>query len=153
MHGQEKRTFKLFSEWREFEAMKKNLPRKWIIKDKTIIEIIKKRIRTESELNDIKSIPKIVIERHGTQILKIMENISDTEKIDSEIIRVNETQKRDVSEAQNKVKIISKNLGIEPELIATKKEIKSFILGEQNVRFMHGWRYEIFGKRLLELIN
>ena len=46
MHGQEKSTFKLFSEWRELEAaMKKNLPRKWIIKDKTIIEIIKKRIR------------------------------------------------------------------------------------------------------------
>ncbi len=82
-----------------------------------------------------------------------MENISETQKIDSEIMRVNEKQKRYVSEAQKKVKIISKNLGMEPELIATKKEIKNFILGEENVRFMHGWRYEIFGKRLLELIN
>ena len=153
MHGQEKRTFKLFSEWRELEAIKKNLPRKWIIKDKTIIEIIKKRIRKKSELNDIKSISKTVVEEHGNQILKIMENISDTQKINSMIMRLNEKQKRDVSEAQNKVKIISKNLGIEPELIATKKEIKNFILGEENVRFMHGWRYEIFGKRLLELIN
>ena len=153
MHGQEKRTFKLFSEWRELEAMKKNLPRKWIIKDKTIIEIIKKRIRKKSELIDIKSISKTVIEEHGTQILKIMENISDTQKIDSGIMRVNEKQKRDVSKAQNEVKIISKNLGVVPELIATKKEIKNFILGEENVRFMHGWRYEIFGKRLLELIN
>ena len=153
MHGHEKRTFKLFSEWRELEAMKKNLPRKWIIKDKTIIEIIKKRIRKKSELNDIKSIPKTLVEEHGTQILKIMENISETQKIDSEIMRVNEKQKRYVSEAQKKVKIISKNLGMEPELIATKKEIKNFILGEENVRFMHGWRYEIFGKRLLELIN
>ena len=153
MHGHEKRTFKLFSEWRELEAMKKNLPRKWIIKDKTIIEIIKKRIRKKSELNDIKSISKTVIEEHGTQILKIMENISDTKKIDSGIIRVNEKQKKDVFEAQNEVKIISKNLGVVPELIATKKEIKNFILGEENVRFMHGWRFEIFGKRLLELIN
>ena len=153
MHGQEKRTFKLFLEWRELEAIKKNLPRKWIIKDKTIIEIIKKRIRKKSELNDIKGISKTVIEEHGSQMLKIMENISDTQKINSMIMRLNEKQKRDVSEAQNKVKIISKNLGIEPELIATKKEIKNFILGEENVRFMHGWRYEIFGKRLLELIN
>ena len=153
MHGQEKRTFKLFSEWRELEAIKKNLPRKWIIKDKTIIEIIKKRIRKKSELNDIKSISKTVVEEHGNQILKIMENISDTQKINSMIMRLNEKQKRDVSEAQNKVKIISKNLGIEPELIATKKEIKNFILGEKNVRFMHGWRYENFGRRLLELIN
>jgi ribonuclease D len=153
MHGHEKRTFKLFSEWRELEAMKKNLPRKWIIKDKTIIEIIKKRIRKKSELNDIKSISKTVIEEHGTQILKIMENISDTKKIDSGTIRVNEKQKKDVLEAQNEIKIISKNLGVVPELIATKKEIKNFILGEENVRFMHGWRYEIFGKRLLELIN
>ena len=141
------------SEWREHEAMKKNLPRKWIIKDKTIIEIIKKRIRKKSELNDIKSIPKTLVEEHGTQILKIMENISHTQKIDSGIMRANEKQKRDVSEAQNKVKIISKNLGMESELIATKKEIKNFILGEENVRFMHGWRYEIFGRRLLELIN
>ena len=153
MHGQEKRTFKLFSEWRELEAIKKNLPRKWIIKDKTIIEIIKKRIRKKSELNDIKSISKTVVEEHGNQILKIMENISDTQKINSVIMRLNEKQNRDVLEAQKKVKIISKNLGVEPELIATKKEIKNFILGEENVRFMHGWRYEIFGKRLLELIN
>ena len=153
MHGQEKRTFKLFSQWRELEAIKKNLPRKWIIKDKTIIEIIKKRIREKSELKDIKSIPKTVVEEHGTQILKIMENMSDTKKIDFGIMRANEKQKRDVSEAQNKVKIISKNLGVEPELIATKKEIKNFILGEENVRFMHGWRYENFGRRLLELIN
>ena len=94
-----------------------------------------------------------MIEEHGTQILKIMENISDTKKIDSGIIRVNEKQKKDVFEAQNEVKIISKNLGVVPELIATKKEIKNYILGEENVRFMHGWRYEIFGKRLLELIN
>lgn len=153
IHGHEKRIFKLFSEWRELEAMKKNLPRKWIIKDKTIIEIIKKRIRKKSELNDIKSISKTVIEEHGTQILKIMENISDTKKIDSGIIRVNEKQKKDVLEAQNEVKIISKNLDVVPELIATKKEIKNYILGEENVRFMHGWRYEIFGRRLLELIN
>ena len=153
MHGQEKRTFKLFSEWRELEAMKKNLPRKWIIKDKTIIEIIKKRIRKKSELNDIKSISKTVVEEHGNQILKIMENISDTQKINSVIMRLNEKQNRDVLEAQKKVKIISKNLGVEPELIATKKEIKNFILGEKNVRFMHGWRYENFGRRLLELIN
>ena len=153
MHGHEKRIFKLFSEWRELEAMKKNLPRKWIIRDKTIIEIIKKRIRKKSELDDIKNISKTVIEEHGTQILKIMENINDAQKIDSETMRVNEKQKRYVSEAQKKVKIISKNLGMEPELIATKKEIKNFILGEENVRFMHGWRYEIFGKRLLELIN
>ena len=153
MYGEEEKTFKLFSEWRELEAIKKNLPRKWIIKDKAIIEIIKKRIRKKSELNDIKSLPKTMIEEHGTQILKIMESISNTKKIDSGIIRVNEKQKRVVSEAQNKVKIISKNLGVEPELIATKKEIKNFILGEENVRFMQGWRYEIFGKRLLELIN
>jgi len=153
MHGQEKRTFKLFSEWRELEAIKKNLPRKWIIKDKTIIEIIKKRIRKKSELNDIKSISKTVVEEHGNQILKIMENISDTQKINSVIMRLNEKQNRDVLEAQKKVKIISKNLGVEPELIATKKEIKNFILGEKNVRFMHGWRYENFGRRLLELIN
>ena len=153
MYGQEKITFKLFSQWRELEAMKKNLPRKWIIKDKTITEIIKKRIREKSELNDIKSLPKNVIEEHGTQILKIMKNISDKKKTDSGIMRATEKQKRDVSEAQKKVKIISKNLGVEPELIATKKEIKNFILGEKNVRFMHGWRYENFGRRLLELIN
>ena len=69
-----------------------------------------------------------MIEEHGTQILKIMENISDTQNIDSGIMRANDKQKRDVSEAQNKVKIISKNLGIEPELIATKKEIKNEII-------------------------
>ena len=48
-----------------------------------------------------------MIEEHGTQILKIMENIR-TQKIDSGIIRVNEKQKKDVFEAQNEVKLSPK---------------------------------------------
>ena len=141
----------------KISAIEVNCETDFVAKNDDFINFVKELSEMNNEknsnLDDLKNISKTMIEEHGTQILKIMENISDTQKIDSGIMRVNEKQKRDVSEAQNEVKIISKNLGVVSELIATKKEIKNFILGEENVRFMHGWRYEIFGKRLLELIN
>ncbi|NIV17005.1 MAG: ribonuclease D, partial [Woeseiaceae bacterium] len=44
-------------------------------------------------------------------------------------------------------------LGLATELIAPKKELSSAMLGGRELRIFRGWRLELVGKQLLEMLD
>ncbi len=49
--------------------------------------------------------------------------------------------------------IKSQEHNVTPIMIASVKDLIKFVSGDQNVKFLHGWRREIFGNVALDLIN
>jgi ribonuclease D len=66
--------------------------------------------------------------------------------------RPTEQQKLLLKTMQAEVAKIATDLGITAELIAPRKELSTIMLGERDSRVFTGWRREIVGQRLLELL-
>jgi ribonuclease D len=48
---------------------------------------------------------------------------------------------------------LAKDLSIEPALLATRADIEAFLRGETDNRLTRGWRTEVVGKPLKDLVE
>ena len=47
----------------------------------------------------------------------------------------------------------AEELGLATELIAPQKDLSSAVLGQRELRIFRGWRSELLGQRLLEMLQ
>ena len=136
----EKKILKKISEFREKQAIIKNVPAKKIFNDSQIIKIIKLHDKCQIK-QSIKSINK----KQYSELLKIIKKeINSTEKnVKLRIMNENENEKFLIAKKLLKQK--SENLNIESSLIATNKELKELILKKKK-NLLKGWKYKVFGK-------
>ena len=65
----------------------------------------------------------------------------------------NEKQKAALKGMQSAVATCAEELNIAAEIIAPKKELSSSLNGDQESRVFTGWRRELIGKSLLEMLE
>jgi ribonuclease D len=141
------------AEWRETEALKRNLPRQWIIKDTVLTDIAYKLPANMNELGTIDSLPAKVAERAGPDILAAV-RAAKTESGDGYRPpgRPDEAQKKLLQDMQKLVGDCASELELPAETIASKKELAGLLDGERSdSRVFNGWRGELVGKRLAAL--
>tara|TARA_Y100000996_G_scaffold276879_1_gene218298 strand:+ start:3370 stop:4434 length:1065 start_codon:yes stop_codon:yes gene_type:complete len=136
-------TLKKVAELRENEAIDKDIPRKWIMSDTLMIKI--STCKT-NQLDQVISDTKIKL---STRILeKIKEIIMKNDTIlikNNNSIDIDEYHKL-IEKCNNIMDSIAAQYNIAPSFIANKKDIENFARGNKNVRFLKGWRFNIFGK-------
>ena len=49
--------------------------------------------------------------------------------------------------------VVAEEHNVAPTLIASTEDLVQYLSQPENVRFMKGWRYQIFGKRVQDLMN
>ena len=136
---------KNISYWREDRAIRNNIPKRWIFSDSELIKIITskpgrlphvlenlKHSMSEKDMNFIKSIL-------NDQYIKPS---SVNQNIDGNLY----------NERVNKCHLVLEKIALEyklaPTLIANKRDIDAFARNKEYVKFLHGWRFKIFGKLL-----
>ena len=67
--------------------------------------------------------------------------------------RPDEAQKALLREMQSEVANQAEELGLATELVAPKKELSAALAGDRDSRVFRGWRRELVGERLLELLD
>lgn len=149
---------KIVASMREHEAKDRNLPRGWVVKDETLLEIAASKPRDMKSLLRIRGINS---SKAGAKFLPLLIDgvnkalaMNPSEYPDGKI----NPNKSKINPAKAEMlrvllKIRSEELGIAPKLIANSGELDDFVRGEENVRFMSGWRLEIFGKYATELLQ
>lgn len=138
--------------WREQEAMRRNRPRQWIIRDAVLLDIAVNRPDTQEKLEATPGLATRTAARAGDQLLRVL---ADAEKQQSDYEppqKPNEKQKALLKEMQKQVSDVADGLGLATELIAPKKELSSALLGGRDLRIFRGWRREQVGDRLLEML-
>lgn len=118
--------------WRESMAKTKNIPKKWLIDDKTIIWYAK----------SIENIPK----EQYQKFMNYKNNHKDFTKLSINTAKTNLNLNK---KQQELYKTLNKNIteiaikhNITPDIICTKKNLVLFIKGE-NSNICQGWRYQI----------
>ena len=138
--------------WREHEALRRNRPRQWIMRDPVLLDIAVNRPDTRKKLDATPGLAERTASRAGDQLLEVL---ADAQKEQSDYEppqKPNAQQKAVLKKMQSQVSDAAKKLGLATELIAPKKELSSALLGDRDLRIFSGWRHEQVGQRLLETL-
>ncbi len=139
--------------WREAEAIKRDRPRQWIMRDSVLLEIAWNLPRRESELAALDGMPPKLLKRVGHELLAAVASASDEASSYQPPRPPNEGQKALLKEMQAKVAACAADLGIAAETVASKRELSAVVItGNRKSRVFSGWRAELIGEELLELL-
>jgi ribonuclease D len=111
--------------WRERQAIRRDRPRQWIMRDAVLLEIAALRVLADAENEQ-----------------------SDYEPPQKPDAR----QKAVLTKMQERVSATAEELGLATELIAPRKELSAALLGDRDLRIFRGWRLERVGTELLEML-
>ena len=128
--------------WREKTAQKLNRPRRWILSDEILLTIAHRLPTKLEELKSISGLPMSLIERSGLEILKAIALHNDQELLTTVKARSarNHPGKEAFRRLQSKISVRAGELGINVELLATRREITEILRGEYSKRIRQGWR-------------
>jgi ribonuclease D len=139
------------SEWREQRAISADRPRNWILADAALREIVMRAPRTLADLKLVAELPEGVLNHSGAQILSI---IAATQ-LPQRLAPLPQRQRPDPATTAAVRKLsqlahqIGNELGMAPEILATRREMERLVAGARDGAVLKGWRREVVGERLL----
>jgi len=139
--------------WREEEAIRRDRPRQWIIRDNVLLDIAYRLPSNVSQLDDIDGMPSKLVSRVGKQLIDVVVASGADENGYQPPRPPDEAQKALLKEMQSQVADCAKDLEIAAETVASKRELSAVITsGGRNSRVFQGWRHELIGEQLSELL-
>lgn len=151
--GRKRAAAERLAAWREAEAIKRNRPRQWIMRDNVLLDIAYKLPRSETEMADIQGVPAKLVQRVGRQLLEHVAASANDDHSHSRPRPPDEGQKALLKEMQARVAACAQDLDIAAETVASKRELSAVIIsGNRKSRVFTGWRAELIGDDLLTLL-
>lgn len=148
---------KKIAKWREEMAIKKDRPRRWILSDDILLAAAQLLPKNISQLETIATINKSTIENSGKIILSCVKEALELDESDLPSTikpkRLSADQEIVSELLMTQLKLIAKEQNISPANIANKKMIEKVILGETDVALLKGWRYQLAGKKIEDLLS
>jgi ribonuclease D len=137
--------------WREERAMARDLPRGWVLPDAALHELAQARPRTRDALARIDSVPAGTAARAADDILAAIRDAPELGDAGDagEGPRPGPQQVRQLKNLQQKLQAIAGELNIQPEVLATRRELAALVRGVRELPVLSGWRREVVGEPLL----
>lgn len=139
--------------WRETRARKLDRPRQWILADKALLGIAEANPGDQTSLSQLSEVPPAVARNQGKTLLDLLRQANhDVEDgcIDfSQQSKPETPDKNAVKQLTNIVSETADELGISPDLLATRRDITALIRGDHDIKPLSGWREAIIGARLV----
>lgn len=128
--------------WREERAKNIDKPRRWVLGDDQLVRIAAAAPGSMTELEAVRDLPRRLAARSGHEILAAireaepMEEAPDLPMPDARVVK----------SLQQDVRKLAESLGIQPELLATRRDIAAAAGGSPPDIVAAGWRHEILGE-------
>jgi ribonuclease D len=144
--------------WREREAMRRDLPRRWVMSDETLTEVARRRPADTTALADIRGFNLRSVGGDGAGLLEAVRRGVDMP--DAQLPRI-ERRPRAVVDIEGVVELMGALLrlrasehGIAVPLLATRAELERLASGERDGSpLLSGWRRAIVGEDLVQLVE
>ena len=137
--------------WRERRAMERNRPRGWILDDAALRELIARVPRSRAALEAIAEVPAGVVRHCGEELLACI----GAAKIPEPAPPLAARQRPDPLKSALARKLATVNqavatqLGISPEVLATRRDLERLAEGGDDIPALRGWRRGVIGEKLL----
>lgn len=145
------------SEWREEMAIKKDRPRRWILPDDILLAAAQLLPKNHSQLESIVNIKKATIDNSGETILSCVKKALELDQDDLPTTvkpkRLTSDQEVVADLLMTQIKLVAKEQSISPANITNRKMIEKLLHGEKNIPLLTGWRNQLVGKKVQELLS
>ena len=153
LRGRKRAAAARLAAWREREALRANRPRQWIARDAALLEIAYALPQSKNQLAALDALPEGLVRRSGKRLLEVVADSAEDDHSHRPPPAPNEAQKALLKKMQARVADCAEGLGVSAEIIAPKKELSAVIIGgERESRVFSGWRRELVGEDLLQLL-
>lgn len=147
--------------WREQFAKSLNIPRSFLLKNSTMIDLVEKNPRNHFQLSHIKHIRPNVIREYGKFILDLLKYLPEKELWPANIPRpVKHISKPVAEQIDRMIAGVVEQTSIPHAVLMRKKwlnELYQYIVMPQSTQklssYLTGWRYELLTQPLLEILQ
>jgi len=144
--------------WREREAQRRDLPKRWVVSDEALLEIARRAPADSTALQGVRGLNEQVARRNADDILKAIKRGQNVPDDQLPKIAKRKRLEGDVSDVADLLSALlrmrAKEHGVAPTLIATRDELERFAAGEREENPLgSGWRYTLVGEELAELMD
>jgi len=144
--------------WRETEAQRKDMPKRWLISDESLVEIARRRPKSAADLAAIRGVNERVASRKNSGLLEAV--LAGEQVADDALPRL---PKRDrlpkdcqpLADVLNAVvRVRAKEHGVAPSLFASRDELERFAGGDREEHpLASGWRHALVGAELEAILD
>jgi ribonuclease D len=137
--------------WRERRAIERNRPRGWILDDSALRDIVIQVPRSAEALAAIPELPPAVLKHCGTELLDCI-RVADVPNPAPPIntrMRPDPLKTALVKKLGTLNQTIAAELGLSPEVLATRRDLEQLADGRRDVGVLRGWRRDVVGARML----
>jgi len=149
-----KRLAQSIGAWREQRAMDANRPRGWILPDAGLRELIYQVPRDRAALARLGELPEGVRENSGEKLLGLISAAAVPSPLPPlpQRRRPDPEQLAQLARLSDITRRVGQELGLAPELLATRRDMERLVGGERDGGPLSGWRREAIGAELLKAL-
>lgn len=147
---QERGAVRALAAWREDRAMRRDLPRSWVMPDETIRELARLRPQTADALGAVPGLPPALARHAANELIALVADAAaDDEPAHDPPERLTPGQKAALRRLQATLQATAAGLDIGPEVLATRRDLTALLRGAQDAAPLRGWRRQVVGEALL----
>jgi ribonuclease D len=144
--------------WRENEAQRRDVPKRWVLGDESIIEIARRVPRTGEQLSAIRGVPDKV--GRGAQ-QGLLNAIAAGSAVSDSDLPILEKRRRPVGDVDGAVDLMialvrlrAREHGVAMPLMASRDDLERLAAGEREASpLLEGWRKQMVGDELVALLE
>ena len=143
------------ADWRERRAMDRDLPRGWVLPDVAIYELAGTRPQNRDELSRLAAVPRGTAQHAADAILAAIADARGEDGVHDagEGGRPGPEQLRRQKLLQKQLTALASELGIQPEVLATRRELATLARGSRESILLTGWRRTVVGEPLIAALQ
>ncbi len=147
--------------WRERTAAEEDRPVGSVLRDPTVVELAKRQPSGRRELAQIRGVNPDVVRRRGAAVLEAIARGKEAEPVhldEGDRLQTDTGDGPVIALAESLVRSRAQEAGLAYELIAARADLAPIVVAarrgapEPDVRTLRGWRRELVGAELLELL-
>ena len=147
-----------FAAWRELQAQRLNIPRKWVVSDEQIVEACRREARTLDELYMVRGMKESLKTSDARKVLATLIVGLDCPQSELPDVRPKSKNENNVDvilDVMNAlVRMRAREHEIAPQTLAPQAELLKLARGHyDDSELMQGWRYTLVGKDLRTLLE
>lgn len=144
--------------WRELEARRRDVPRRWLIGDESLVEIARRAPVDSAGLAAVRGVPDRLVARSGSAVLAAIAAGREVPEADLPRLPKRKRVPGDVQPIADLLsavmRIRAKEHGVAPTLIATRDELERFAAGDRGEHpLASGWRHVMVGAELEAIVE
>jgi len=144
------------AQWREQQAVEKNRPRRWIVRDDVMLEIARQLPQTTAALTKIPG-SDTFLQKNADAVLAVVEQGKAVPQsqwpTSARFTRLTSEQEAKVDLLMAVVRMRAARADVTPSVLASRKELECLVQGNKPCAVMRGWRAELVGNELQAILN